>query len=371
MSPTMSPTVSFLGGILLCSGVALRAQENAERHDDPRAADEILREFDSVRYPGFRFDLTMEEMERRVGEASQRQIDLSGEFWRDHPGHEELGRVLRTRWTLLQNCKDAAEQALEETLPIADDATGAPAVRRAAMLCRASAALRVEGGSVLERRHWIEAAEELAADDGETVAYLWTDFALRWLSEPEEQRRAFAHVVKSWPRAEATRIAAKAYRLVKKCGEIVPALETQEFPSERPFSLAAAAGTRRVALVFANPEWFSSDAPDVFGDLVQHREELSSRGLEVLGVLSPDETVEPLLRSLDQSLAIPWTVVVDPEAEETVELGAGLEPQVHRMHGGWSRALGVARTPCFLLLDEENRLLRVSERLETLLSESG
>ena len=100
--------------LLFGAALVLLATARVDAAPD-RSARKIVREFDAVEYPGFMKDISMEDYGKLVDPPSRKQCELAAELYRSHPGHKQVPRLMRSRWTLLVNVFEDWDRVLQET----------------------------------------------------------------------------------------------------------------------------------------------------------------------------------------------------------------------------------------------------------------
>jgi hypothetical protein len=163
-----------------------RAMQEGGREIRPAA--ELLREYDSVRYPSFSDGSDPESVakfEREIRDAATRQQRLALELAESHPDHERTDDVLGSRWTLLCTVNRDGGRVLQETeewvrrLP-------RPEIAKAAAGARSIAAITIPELEFSRRREVVLAALETAPDSVQ-VGVVLTELAWRFTADPVAQ----------------------------------------------------------------------------------------------------------------------------------------------------------------------------------------
>ena len=301
---------------------------------EERTAETILSEYDGVRYPGFRSDLSEEEYGKLVKTASRQQCKLAKELYDKHPGHERIAKVMESRWILSLNVFGAVKTVLTETDAVIARKGGDELTKRA-LICRAWAALL--GSSVPIEKRFTYVKEAIAANpkDGVWGPALLHRLAVGHVANPKRQREILELLVKRYKGGETVMAARSHLKLLQKVGKPVE-LEFKDARDGKPAGLGRLRGQKVVIW-----RWWASKRK-ARGWVPQLKR------LDV-PVLCVHEGMEPAkVVAVAKDLDMPW-----PQLAEADFLG------------GWARKFGIHGLK-FLLIDEEGRLSAVTSRVEPL-----
>ncbi|MBM4016171.1 MAG: hypothetical protein FJ293_14575 [Planctomycetes bacterium] len=309
---------------------------------EPRPAATILREFDSVRYPGMSDGADAESVakfEREISEAATRQQVLALELATVHPGHERVADVMGSRWILFCTVNGDGEQVLRET----DEwvrRLARPDVAIAAAGARALAAITVPDFEFAKRCALAEAALATAPDSVQ-VAVALTDLAWKFTADPQAQRELAALVREHFAGNDDV---LHGLQLVERLGARVGqplALEFDGVDADRidgaPKALAEWRG--RPCLVntsFYTPGWVGEHEREARSEFAALRARCPATTLPVLGIVT----------------------VFDAAATEAIgrELSPEGDPALWVERASWERSivreqLGLNQDGAWLLID--------------------
>ena len=169
--------------------------------DAKRPAQEIISEFNKVKYPGFISNISMEDYGKLVAPAAQRQCDLALELFESHPDHPQVPRLMGSRWTLTVNSLHFPRRTIRETEKFLAD--GPARLRGVAATRRAYAGLADPETSVAERFRYVREALKLAPDDKHWGPNLLYRLAFENSAKPVKQRQLYELSVKRFGKKSA------------------------------------------------------------------------------------------------------------------------------------------------------------------------
>lgn len=319
-----------------------------------RPAHRIVKQFDSVKYPGFINDISMEEYGKLVIPPSREQCELALELRRSHPRHKEVSRLMRARWTLLLNVFDGYDQVLAET---EDElrGEGEKPLRNAALTSRAHAALMGHRRSVEERFGYVRAAVAANPKDDDFGPHLLTSLATDHIANPSKQRDLCQLAIDKFG-IEKCDEARLHLRYLKKLGEIVP-LEFQDALSGE----MVRRDDSKPTIVFS---WWASENAKPHVEALRQVEGVQVIFVHVAWGQSADRAL-----AVAKQHNLPGPLLVEsrlprqrrPDTEKSPGSGSRSSPGTQPL-----RSLGVSDGGVYLLINKDGRLTAVTGHLEPL-----
>jgi hypothetical protein len=298
-----------------------------------RSAQEILREFDGIAFPGNSIGSTAEEFRKKVERVARKKGELAIELYEGHPEHPRAGELLGARWTLAINSLQQPATVLAEAeakLAIDDLRAG---VRREALLARARALLKTGAGAG-ECLLATEAFLEVDADDT-AGGFLIMDLLYSRDIPPEVGKTLVGLVADEWPDDKWLKAYASGYAAqLAKIGKPLPLAFTDLLTGDEVRSDDGA--SRHTLCVY-----WSSKLPDDAAGITAAA--AARDDLRVLGVVTfrmqggADAVVEML-----GGAGITW-----PHCYDEARIGNPFETPYK-----------TPRTPFYYLLDADGNVLR-------------
>ncbi len=320
--------------------LAVLAAALAPGADDPRPADEILRDMRRIHFPRHSDGGSPEAVaafRAQIRAASERKAALALELWRGHPSHDAVPQEMKIRWDLLVTQLEGHALVLEETAE-AIRAQPSTALAGIALYSRALATLRMDGAPWKDKLARIEAYTS-SVPAGESGARLLLELAEEHTTDEDLREQLFERIVREYDaKHHPARAAAGLLRLTRMRGERL-ALAFTDAVSREPFDLERTRG--RVTILHF---WGIGD--DDFASLAR---------LEAARDARPD----------DVALVGVFLIVRAPEGKTKRELLAEhgvTSPQYDELTEGggvddaWSWKLGIRRWPTTFVLDRDGRI---------------
>jgi len=300
-----------------------------------RPAEEIVREFNTVKYPGFTEDISREEFQKLAAPAAERQCRLALELYESHPDHQDVSRLMAARWTLTVNSLQRPRRTIEETEKIL--AGGPKRLRAVAATRRAYAGLADPQTPVEERFRYVREALAEAPKDAHWGTKLLYALAFENSSRPAKQRELYELAVDRFGEP-ATRTMGSSMRLLDRIGRRVE-LAFEDVRTGKPMTLRKG----RPTVVFV---W--SPTAECRDDIEVLRR---ARGVDVRCVYFGGSSRESAKERAAEH-GVEWPLFVD-EREFSEQ---------------WAWKFGVRFGRTFLLLDGDQRLRAVTHRAAPLFS---
>jgi len=322
---------------VLLLGIALAAVLGAATLGGagPRPAEDIIRDFDKVRYPGFVENISLDEYRKLQLPAAERQCRLALELHEDHPDHEEVPRLMGMRWTLTVNSLRQPRQAIRETEEIL--AKGPKRLHAVAATRRAYAGLEDPETPVADRFRYVRAALKIGPSDDRWGAKLLYRLAFENTASPAKQRQLYRLAVDRFG-AQAEQTMGSSVKMLDRIGQRVE-LEFDDLLTGQRTRLAPDRPT--VIFVWSPTARSESDIVDL----------KRATGVDVICIYfgSPSEA---WARESATRHGIPWPLYYD---------GRELDDQ-------WIRQFGVRFGRTFLLIDRDGKLAAATHRARPLLA---
>jgi hypothetical protein len=321
-------------GLLLGSALLVVLGAATFGRGAPRPAREIIADFDTVKYPGFIENITLQEYRKLLLPAAKKQCRLALELYRDHPEHAQVPRLMGLRWTLTVNSLGIPQQAIEETEQILKD--GPSRLQGIAATRRAYAGLSDSNTSLEDRFRYVREALVLAPQDKRWGPKLLYRLAFENTANPKKQRQLVKLAVDRFGKS-AERSMRSEIRLLDRIGETID-LEFNDLLTGKP----AKTKTGRPTIVF------------VWGPTAKSRKDVAdfkrAEGVEIRVVYSGGPS-EEWARKKAKEHGITWPIYFDER----------------EFRDKWAWTFGVRYARTFFLLDKDGKVLAMSQRAEPLL----
>jgi hypothetical protein len=206
--------------LLAACGIALATVAAFPLQDDaPRSAAEILRDLDSVEWPGFISDKSEEELSRFVKNSTDTTVRLVEELRTHYPTHPRLPVEQRDCWSLIHNVYHDDARILEETARVLETATGKLA--SAAAYSRATVAIESPRVSFAQRLEWVDDAVARDPVDGkyEWRSHLLLELATSGTPSIAEQRKLLIRLFEADKKSEVADDALRFHKALKHVGK--------------------------------------------------------------------------------------------------------------------------------------------------------
>ena len=314
----------------------------------PRAATEILREYDRLHFPSMSrggSEEAVREFEAEIRSVARAKVDLAAELWEADADHPRADELLESRWALMTNSLDRGADVLTEAEPFLESER--KSLRRHAVLARARAGLMVEELPYATKRKLVEHALDAAPRDSIAAVHL-AELATDHTSDDDEKRALCRRLVDGWPdEPYSGRPARGLLRQLDRIGApLDPVLTFDDARTGEPTDVEALSATAIVVMVWSgSPKWIA----DEIRALVELRDEAPKR-TAIVGVYNSrrDGGAPPLIEELERT-----------------GFDGPLWYDEAMFHTPWDGPFKTSRTPLFLVLDGDGTVRSAGYRVTT------